>query len=353
MDVDDFSTSRRLELLPPLSVDVDSVYNFGLPSSENVNGPLSDNLSGPFSDNVSGPLSDSISGCSPSSQKSPEGMANMNGSLGSEGTECAEEDIFQVDKADLIQGPTLAELNASNESIGLMGDFKFDFDDLLLPDFANEIITIAKSEAPQGGQPIRNCMDPCMSTFASSFPPPAFASHQPPMSSSAPTRPSFTNLQFSSSMQISPTHTGTKPKRPNQLQPPLGNQEPVITMPSHSNTSTLTSRLVQKHSTLHQLLQKAPASSPVSISKSRPEAYPSVPSPDHAVCNLITRDRLSTSAPVESKFYHWKQDQKFQPLAPRSGSSFLGDSVAIGSSASSISTGKMAIVNSLPLHFVF
>ncbi|XP_030753697.1 protein CREBRF homolog isoform X4 [Sitophilus oryzae] len=40
-----------------------------------------------------------------------------------------EDDIFQVDKADLIQGPTLAELNANDEN--LLGDFNFD--DLLLP----------------------------------------------------------------------------------------------------------------------------------------------------------------------------------------------------------------------------
>jgi len=40
-----------------------------------------------------------------------------------------EDDIFQVDKADLIQGPTLAELNANDES--LLTDFNFD--DFLLP----------------------------------------------------------------------------------------------------------------------------------------------------------------------------------------------------------------------------
>ncbi|XP_050304073.1 protein CREBRF homolog isoform X2 [Anthonomus grandis grandis] len=40
-----------------------------------------------------------------------------------------EDDIFQVDKADLIQGPTLAELNANDEN--LLGDLNFD--DLLLP----------------------------------------------------------------------------------------------------------------------------------------------------------------------------------------------------------------------------
>lgn len=40
-----------------------------------------------------------------------------------------EDDIFQVDKADLIQGPTLAELNANDES--LLTDFNFD--DFVIP----------------------------------------------------------------------------------------------------------------------------------------------------------------------------------------------------------------------------
>lgn len=41
-----------------------------------------------------------------------------------------DDDIFQVDKADLIQGPTLAELNANDDT--LLGDLNFD--DLLLPE---------------------------------------------------------------------------------------------------------------------------------------------------------------------------------------------------------------------------
>ncbi|CAH1973009.1 unnamed protein product [Acanthoscelides obtectus] len=40
-----------------------------------------------------------------------------------------EDDIFQVDKADLIQGPTLAELNANDENF-----LDLSFDDLLLPE---------------------------------------------------------------------------------------------------------------------------------------------------------------------------------------------------------------------------
>ncbi|XP_049820547.1 uncharacterized protein LOC109598694 isoform X2 [Aethina tumida] len=57
-----------------------------------------------------------------------------------------EDDIFQVDKADLIQGPTLAELNANDET--LLGDLNFD--DLLLPDGTTYITmgSIGKSITP-------------------------------------------------------------------------------------------------------------------------------------------------------------------------------------------------------------
>lgn len=50
-----------------------------------------------------------------------------------------DDDIFQVDKADLIQGPTLAELNANDET--LLGDLSFD--DLLLPEESMCLIQVA------------------------------------------------------------------------------------------------------------------------------------------------------------------------------------------------------------------
>ncbi|XP_014470833.1 PREDICTED: protein CREBRF homolog isoform X2 [Dinoponera quadriceps] len=52
-----------------------------------------------------------------------------------------DDDIFQVDKAELIQGPTLAELNANDDT--LLGDLNFD--DLLLPE---ERVQPIKAEAP-------------------------------------------------------------------------------------------------------------------------------------------------------------------------------------------------------------
>lgn len=81
-----------------------------------------------------------------------------------------DDDIFQVDKAELIQGPTLAELNANDDT--LLGDLNFD--DLLLPEdrvqpikmeynnpltsslFSNSI-GFASSSFPQSGVTHRSC----------------------------------------------------------------------------------------------------------------------------------------------------------------------------------------------------
>ncbi|XP_031833290.1 repressed by TOR [Nomia melanderi] len=83
-----------------------------------------------------------------------------------------DDDIFQVDKADLIQGPTLAELNANDDT--LLGDLNFD--DLLLPEeriqpykvdvnatqpvgplFNDNNAGFAPSSFPQSGSAYRNC----------------------------------------------------------------------------------------------------------------------------------------------------------------------------------------------------
>ncbi|XP_026675295.1 protein CREBRF homolog isoform X2 [Ceratina calcarata] len=52
------------------------------------------------------------------------------GHRGARAEKWEDDDILQVDKADLIQGPTLAELNANDDT--LLGDLNFD--DLLLPE---------------------------------------------------------------------------------------------------------------------------------------------------------------------------------------------------------------------------
>ncbi|XP_025158511.1 protein CREBRF homolog isoform X1 [Harpegnathos saltator] len=83
-----------------------------------------------------------------------------------------DDDIFQVDKAELIQGPTLAELNANDDT--LLGDLNFD--DLLLPEervppikveanapsstgslFTSSDVGFAPSSFPQSGLTFRSC----------------------------------------------------------------------------------------------------------------------------------------------------------------------------------------------------
>lgn len=83
-----------------------------------------------------------------------------------------DDDIFQVDKAELIQGPTLAELNANDDT--LLGDLNFD--DLLLPEeriqpikaeanapsstgslFSNSSTGFAPSSFPQSAVTFRSC----------------------------------------------------------------------------------------------------------------------------------------------------------------------------------------------------
>ncbi|BET02103.1 BRLZ [Nesidiocoris tenuis] len=77
-----------------------------------------------------------------------------------------DDDIFQVDKADLFQGPTLAELNANDET--LLDDLSFD--DLVIPD--GGAYTIQLPSISRGISPIlQNSLAPVPVPVAMSFPP--------------------------------------------------------------------------------------------------------------------------------------------------------------------------------------
>ena len=78
-----------------------------------------------------------------------------------------EDDIFQVDKNDLIQGPTLAELNANDES--LLSDLNFD--DFVLP---VQMSTASRTKSYAGisnvnFHAITGVLDRFSSCFSSSF----------------------------------------------------------------------------------------------------------------------------------------------------------------------------------------
>ncbi|XP_057655296.1 protein CREBRF homolog isoform X8 [Diorhabda carinulata] len=149
-----------------------------------------------------------------------------------------EDDIFQVDKADLIQGPTLAELNANDENF--LGDLNFD--DLLLPE-ENTYIILEK------GIPYHRDLD---------------------LPSSVPTT-------------LSPESQNSS------------NSSLVHSLSSPSNVSNFP----KKHSTLQELLvSKDPYGSPEHsiLGQSFPERRTLVPV--HNRLGRTTNSRLSSSAPT-------------------------------------------------------
>lgn len=102
-----------------------------------------------------------------------------------------DEDIFQVDKADLIQGPTLAELNANEDT--LLGDLNFD--DLLLPD---ENMQPIRPGPPAELLPTSNSL---LSAASSAFAPSSFP--QPVQGfRNVPQYTSMTGFGFNSAMGI-------------------------------------------------------------------------------------------------------------------------------------------------------
>lgn len=244
-----------------------------------------------------------------------------------------DDDIFQVvDKADLIQGPTLAELNANDET--LLGDLNFD--DLLLPEESsynyvnipssqkmsmqtvhintavnsnriNNNHTIAASSCPQTGIGFyRENVDLCSPASTSpynAFPP----TKNTTVAAFSPVSQNSSN----SSIHMSPT-------------------APVL--------SSTISPIQQKHSTLHELLLKKETSD---SSPDRTMLGQSVPGPNSTVLvgSAVMRvprshiSRLSSSAPT-----HLGLEQLWQMREPRKHLHSTG-SLAEAGSTSSLSTG--------------
>lgn len=246
-----------------------------------------------------------------------------------------DDDIFQVvDKADLIQGPTLAELNANDET--LLGDLNFD--DLLLPEEGsynyvnipttqkmstqtvhintavnrlNNNHSLTPSSCPQtvGLGFYRDNLDLCSSP-ASTSPYNAFAQKNNTIAAFSPVSQNSSN----SSIHMSPTTAAP------------------------SLLSTTLSPVQQKHSTLHELLLKKETndSSPdrTMLGQSVPAANTSV-----LVGSSVMRvprshiSRLSSSAPT-----HLGLEQIWQRREPRKHLHSTG-SLAEAGSTSSLSTG--------------
>ncbi|XP_039282131.1 protein CREBRF homolog [Nilaparvata lugens] len=234
-----------------------------------------------------------------------------------------DDDIFKVDKADLIQGPTLAELNANDET--LLEDLNFD--DLLLPNerscLLNAVAVVAGSRlSPTGG------------TTSSSFPPDGGVSWRDSFgaSSSVPSSPlEVAKGGFQSTVSPASHHSSSS------------------SLPIHSATSSTTppplgvSPLQQRHSTLHELLLKSSVS-PLGQSMPGPTSpLASSVSPLLAARNSRyspAASRLSSSAPTHLSLDHiWQRREPRPHLLSTS-------SLAEAGSTSSLSTGQSISIHS-------
>lgn len=235
-----------------------------------------------------------------------------------------DDDIFQVDKSDLIQGPTLAELNANDESLDLNDLDDLSFDELLLPEENSYYIQVPQQPSGSRISPSLQVTNPtptvAAQNCASSFPPDGIGFYKDVFSSSVPSSP-FNSFQVYQN-NLSPT----------------SHHSSNSSLQVHSATSSITpppnvvSPLQHKHSTLHELLLKKETSysaSPLGQSVPGPSSVGGViRNPRYA------QSRLSSSAPT-----HLGLEQIWQRREPRP-HLLSTSSMAEGGSTSSLSTGK-------------
>ncbi|XP_023017905.1 repressed by TOR [Leptinotarsa decemlineata] len=216
-----------------------------------------------------------------------------------------EDDIFQVDKADLIQGPTLAELNANDENF--LGDLNFD--DLLLPEESTYII-LEKSHSLTPNHLINNNQNSCPSQ--------SISQKDLDLPSSVPTG-TFDYYKYKTSVAFSPESQNSS------------SSSLVQSLSSPPNVSSFQ----RKHSTLHELLVKSePYGSPTDSALG--QSFPERNTMAHGHSLRIGRgqaSRLSSSAPT-----HLGIDQIWQRREPRK-HLLSTSSLAEAGSTSSLSTG--------------
>ncbi|KAJ3665333.1 hypothetical protein Zmor_000833 [Zophobas morio] len=226
-----------------------------------------------------------------------------------------DDDIFQVDKADLIQGPTLAELNANDDT--LLGDLNFD--DLLLPEESSYLTMTQKLSAPfiHNSNHLNN--NSPIVTAASSCPQPSmFFYRDLDLPSSVPTN---NYDMFGSKTPVS----AFSPASQTSSNSPLLQSSPLRV-----------NSVQQKHSTLHELLMKREnyispdrgvSGQPIPV-----KTAPASTSPNVRMQRSHT-SRLSSSAPNHVGF-----TDIWQRREPRKHLLSTG-SLAEAGSTSSISTG--------------
>ncbi|KAI4459195.1 adult retina protein [Holotrichia oblita] len=234
-----------------------------------------------------------------------------------------EDDLFKVDKADLIQGPTLAELNANDDT--LLGDLNFD--DLLLPEEGQTYSTLTLQASPlqkltlpflQLSNNINN-----NNLLASSCPSTGLGYYRDSMEFTL--SPAENSFNFSSKAPI-PTFS-----------PTTQNNTTAVAHVKASPTYTNVNVTPTKQSTLHELLLKHDNTPPDYITLNQTSKLPTSPttrSPVGRVSRLHS-SRLSTSAPT-----HLGLEQIWQRREPRKHLLSTG-SLAEAGSTSSLSTGDV------------
>ncbi|KAL1509401.1 hypothetical protein ABEB36_004145 [Hypothenemus hampei] len=206
-----------------------------------------------------------------------------------------EDDIFQVDKADLIQGPTLAELNANDEN--LLGDLNFD--DLLLPNDGNYTTLESTSNPYFTGTIYYKDSDFQFGINSSHYE----TNSRTPVSALSPASPASSSSSAINS-QTSPMHIQNVQPKQSTLHDLLMRKDKYESSPDHSllGQSVPSSRNTPLHSS-NIKMHKSPAS------------------------------RLSSSAPT-----HLGLDQIWQRREPRK-HQLSTSSLAECGSTSSLSTG--------------
>ncbi|KAI4482871.1 hypothetical protein M0804_008724 [Polistes exclamans] len=186
-----------------------------------------------------------------------------------------DDDIFQVDKSDLINGPTLAELNANDDT--LLGDLNFD--DLLLPEEYIQPLRIGSNVA--SGNSLFNSNGP---GFASSSFPQTGTAYR-----SSPAHTNTTGFLLNRDINITNNMDGAS----SPIFISLGSSNVAGSSTASSSTSPLAVTKSSGPSALHELLMKRnenslnnPVTSPAdtaSVTGSKPKV-----------------SRLSMSAPTQS-----------------------------------------------------
>lgn len=234
-----------------------------------------------------------------------------------------EDDLFKVDKADLIQGPTLAELNANDDT--LLGDLNFD--DLLLPEEGQNYNALTLHTASLQKLPLpflqlsNNINNNCL--LASSCPSTGLGYYRDSME--------FTISSIENSFNF-PSKTPVP-----TFSPTNQNSGNVIARAKASPTYTNVNSTPTKQSTLHELLLKQDnaAAEYITLNQSnRIATSPTIHSPIARVPRAHN-SRLSTSAPT-----HLGLEQIWQRREPRKHLLSTGSLVEAGST-SSLSTGDV------------